>query len=95
MVKFNKKEYIQSIKSLHPADQADSIENLNLKDHQEILGYLYVGTEVGNKKKIPNLEIDDFVSYLWAFLKFKAAMNAIDVKTISEIRDDKPSGAPW
>ena len=39
-------------------------ENLNLKDHQEILGYLYVGTEVGNKKKIPNLEIDDFVSYL-------------------------------
>ena len=42
-------------------------ENLNLKDHQEILGYLYVGTEVGNKKKIPNLEIDDFVSYLWGF----------------------------
>ena len=39
-------------------------DNLNLKDHQEILGYLYVGTEVGNKKKIPNLEIDDFVSYL-------------------------------
>ena len=39
-------------------------KNLNLKDHQEILGYLYVGTEVGNKKKIPNLEIDDFVSYL-------------------------------
>ena len=70
-------------------------ENLNLKDHQEILGYLYVGTEVGNKKKIPNLEIDDFVSYLWAFLKSKAAMYAIDVKTISDIRDDKPSGAPW
>ena len=39
-------------------------KNLNLKDHQEILGYLYVGTEVGDKKKIPNLEIDDFVSYL-------------------------------
>ena len=39
-------------------------ENLNLKDHQEILGYLYVGTEVGNKKKIPNLEIEDFVTYL-------------------------------
>ena len=70
-------------------------ENLNLEDHQEILGYLYVGTEVGNKKKIPNLEIDDFVSYLWAFLKSKAAMYAIDVKTISDIRDDKPSGAPW
>ena len=39
-------------------------KNLNLKDHQEILGYLYIGTEVGDKKKIPNLEIDDFVSYL-------------------------------
>ena len=48
-----------------------------------------------NLIKIPNLEIDDFVSYLWAFLKFKAAMYAIDVKTISDIRDDKPSGAPW
>tara|TARA_Y100001936_G_scaffold131573_1_gene128623 strand:+ start:1738 stop:2289 length:552 start_codon:yes stop_codon:yes gene_type:complete len=38
--------------------------NLNLKDHQEILGYLYIGTESGEKKKIPNLDIDDFVSYL-------------------------------
>ena len=37
MVKFNKKEYIQSIKSLHPADQADSIENLNLKDQTSVL----------------------------------------------------------
>ena len=38
--------------------------NLNLEDHQEILGYLYIGTESGEKKKIPNLDIDDFVSYL-------------------------------
>ena len=30
----------------------------------EVLGYLYIGTEVGDKKKIPNLDIDDFVSYL-------------------------------
>ena len=37
MVKFNKKEYIQSIKSLHPADQADSIENLNFKDQTSVL----------------------------------------------------------
>ena len=37
MVKFNKKEYIHSIKSLHPADQADSIENLNLKDQTSVL----------------------------------------------------------
>ena len=28
------------------------------------------------------------------FLKFKAAIYAIDVKTISDTSDDKPSGAP-
>ena len=39
-------------------------KKLNLSSNQEILGYLYVGTEVGKKKKIPMLEIDDFVSYL-------------------------------
>ena len=40
MQKFNKKEYIESIKSLHSADQADSIESLpfritviNIKTH--------------------------------------------------------------
>jgi len=37
---------------------------LNLEDHQEILGYLYVGTESGEKKKVPSLEIENFVSYL-------------------------------
>ena len=37
MVNFNKKEYIQSIKSLHPADQADSIEHLNLKEQTSVL----------------------------------------------------------
>ena len=37
---------------------------LGLKNNQEILGYLYVGTEVGKTKKIPSLDIDDFVSYL-------------------------------
>ena len=31
---------------------------------------------------------------IYEVLKFTAAMNAIDVKTISDIRDDKPSGAP-
>jgi nitroreductase len=39
-------------------------ERLGLSTNQEILGYLYVGTEIGKKKKIPSLDIDDFVSYL-------------------------------
>ena len=38
-------------------------KSLGLDDNQEILGYLYIGTEVGTKKKIPSLDIDDFVSY--------------------------------
>lgn len=37
---------------------------LDLSDDQEILGYLYIGTSIGENKKIPNLDIDDFVSYL-------------------------------
>ena len=39
-------------------------EKLGLSTNQEILGYLYIGTEVGKKKKIPKLDMDDFVSYL-------------------------------
>ena len=39
-------------------------KELGLDNDQEILGYLYIGTESGEKKKIPNLDIDDFVSYL-------------------------------
>ena len=39
-------------------------EKLNLSDEQEILGYLYIGTASGENKKVPNLDIDDFVSYL-------------------------------
>ena len=37
---------------------------LGLSNEQEVLGYLYIGTEVGDKKKIPKLDIDNFVSYL-------------------------------
>ena len=37
---------------------------IGLSNKQEVLGYLYIGTEVGDKKKIPNLDIDNFVSYL-------------------------------
>ena len=39
-------------------------KSLGLDDNQEILGYLYIGTKIGTKKKIPSLDIDDFVSYL-------------------------------
>ena len=39
-------------------------KELGLKKNQEILGYLYIGTEAGKKKEIPNLDIDKFVSYL-------------------------------
>ena len=42
----------------------DVQNDLGLNENQEILGYLYVGTETGVKKKIPVLDIDDFVSYL-------------------------------
>ncbi|MDB4661949.1 nitroreductase [Gammaproteobacteria bacterium] len=37
---------------------------LNLETNQEILGYIYVGTSDGTNKKIPELDIQDFVSYL-------------------------------
>ena len=39
-------------------------KNLGLNSNQQILGYLYIGTEVGKKKNIPLLKTDDFVSYL-------------------------------
>ena len=37
---------------------------LNLEVNQEILGYIYVGTADGANKKIPELDIEDFVSYV-------------------------------
>ena len=42
----------------------DVQRELNLKDNQEILGYLYVGTEVGKKKKVPEHNLNEFISYL-------------------------------
>ena len=39
-------------------------KDLGLNSDQEILGYLYIGTEVGKKKKVPSLDIDKFVQYL-------------------------------
>ena len=37
---------------------------LNLTDNQEILGYIYIGTAEGTNKKIPELDVDDYISYL-------------------------------
>jgi|TARA_X000000950_G_scaffold237098_1_gene288292 nitroreductase len=42
----------------------DVQSDLGLNDNQEILGYLYIGTEIGKKKKVPEHDLDDFVSYL-------------------------------
>ena len=39
-------------------------KDLGLTSNQEILGYLYIGTEVGKKKKVPSLDIDKFVQHL-------------------------------
>ena len=39
-------------------------KELNLNKNQTILVYLYIGTEIGQKKKVPSLDIDNFVSYL-------------------------------
>ena len=39
-------------------------KSIGLKNNQEILGYIYVGTETGKKKRIPSLDIDQFVTYL-------------------------------
>ena len=37
---------------------------LNLEANQEILGYIYVGTADVTNKRIPELDVEDFVSYL-------------------------------
>ena len=37
---------------------------LNLDANQEILGYIYIGTADGKNKKIPELDVEDFISYL-------------------------------
>ena len=39
-------------------------KDLGLTPDQETLGYLYIGTEVGKKKKVPSLDIDKFVQHL-------------------------------
>lgn len=39
-------------------------KELGLEEHQDILGFLYVGTSSGNNKKVPDMNIDDFVTEL-------------------------------
>ena len=38
-------------------------DELSLKKNNEIIGYLYVGTPSGTAKKIPELDLDKFVSH--------------------------------
>ena len=76
MVNFNKKEYIQSLKSLHPADQADSIEKLNLKDqtsvlktstknlHPDFIAYLREETREEILNLIPKKQLINLIKYL-------------------------------
>ena len=76
MVNFNKKEYIKSIKSLHPADQADSIENLNVKDqtsvlktstkdfHPDFIAYLREETREEILNLIPKKQLINLIKYL-------------------------------
>ena len=76
MQKFNKKEYIKSIKSLHSADQADSIESLSfelqssiLKTHTKYLhpdfiAYLREETRDDILHMIPNKQLVNLIKYL-------------------------------
>ena len=38
-------------------------EYFDLSPDHKILGYLYIGTPAGDGKKIPDLELENFVSY--------------------------------
>jgi nitroreductase len=38
-------------------------EYLNLTSDHEVIGYLYVGTPAGTNKKIPQLDVDKFVTH--------------------------------
>ena len=76
MQKFNKKEYIESIKSLHSADQADSIESLpyeiqssilrtNTRNfHPDFIAYLREETRDDILHMIPNKQLVNLIKYL-------------------------------
>ena len=76
MQKFNKKEYIESIKSLHSADQADSIESLPFEIqssilkthtknfHPDFIAYLREETRDDILHMIPNKQLVNLIKYL-------------------------------
>ena len=76
MQKFNKKEYIESIKSLHSADQADSIESLPFElqssilkthtknFHPDFIAYLREETRDDILHMIPNKQLVNFIKYM-------------------------------
>ena len=76
MQKFNKKEYIKSIKSLHSADQADSIESLSFElqssilkthtkyFHHDFIAYLREETRDDILHMIPNKQLVNLIKYL-------------------------------
>ncbi len=76
MQKFNKKEYIKSIKSLHSADQADSIESLSFElqssilkthtkyFHPDFIAYLREETRDDILHMIPNKQLVNLIKYL-------------------------------
>ena len=76
MQKFNKKEYIRSIKSLHSADQADSIESLSFElqssilkthtkyFHPDFIAYLREETRDDILHMIPNKQLVNLIKYL-------------------------------
>ena len=92
MLNFNKKEYIQSIKTLHPADQADSIENLSLKDqttilksstkhfHPDFIAYLRDETREQILNLIPK-------KHLINLIKFLDLDDAVDILSEFETQD--------
>ena len=76
MQKFNKKEYIKSIKSLHSADQADSIESLSFElqssilkthtknFHPDFIAYLREEIRDDILHMIPNKQLVNLIKYL-------------------------------
>ena len=76
MQKFNKKEYIKSIKYLHSADQADSIESLSFElqssilkthtknFHPDFIAYLREETRDDILHMIPNKQLVNLIKYL-------------------------------
>ncbi len=76
MQKFNKKEYIKSIKTLHSADQADSIESLPFElqssilkthtknFHPDFIAYLREETRDDILHMIPNKQLVNLIKYL-------------------------------